>query len=64
MTIMKFEEGEKIMSEDKNIKNFHYASDDAVVIITAVSESEAGRLLEETVKYPLEFRLDNIMSVD
>ncbi len=45
-------------------QNYHYVKDNAVVIITAISEEEAEGILKDTVKYPEEFGLENVTSVN
>lgn len=48
----------------KKDKNYHYVSDNAVVIITTDSESDAESILRDTVKEPSNFRLDNVVDIN
>ena len=52
-----------IKLEKKN-KNYHYVSDNAVVIITTDSNSDAESILRDTVKVPLSLRLDNVIDIN
>lgn len=42
------------------MRNYHFVSDNAIVIITSKSEDEAKYTLAETVKDENAFRLSNI----
>ncbi len=45
------------------MRNYHFVSDNAIVIITAKSEDEAKYTLGETVKDEDAFRLSNISTI-
>ena len=54
---------EVIIDFDKEYNNFHFVSDNAVVILTTDDEDEATAILRETVRIPQDFRLEKVEKV-
>lgn len=45
---------------NKKYYNYHFVSQDAVVIITTDDEDEAKAILRETVRIPEDFKLEQL----
>ena len=55
---------EKLGLTGPKYKNFHFVSDNAVVVITTDGEDEATAILRETVRMPQDFRLEQVTGIE